>query len=40
MKHFLLLVAALAIVSTAVSAQETFSKGDNLITGQIRKKTR
>lgn len=35
MKHFLLLVAVLAIISTAASAQETFSKGDNLITGQI-----
>lgn len=35
MKHFLLSVVALASISAAANAQETFSKGDNLVTGQI-----
>lgn len=35
MKHFLLLPAALILMTATVQAQETFSKGDQLISGQI-----
>lgn len=35
MKHFLLSVTTLALMAATTQAQETFSKGDNLVSGQI-----